>query len=84
MPSSTTPKPHNGKNGHGPTPPAVDRIDHRELLAALRAFKRGDFDVRLRDDLTGVDGQICEVFNEVVVLAGSIRSEQIIERTLRP
>ena len=26
---------------------------------ALRAFKRGDFDVRLPDDLTGVDGQIC-------------------------
>src|SRR5689334_19380914 len=75
MPSSTTtPKPDsNGKNGHAPTTP--DRLDHRQLLAGLRAFKRGDFSARLRDDLTGVDGQICETFNELVGLARAIRDE---------
>ena len=45
------------------------RVDHgdaltaRELLGALRAFKRGEFDKRLRDDLSGVDAQISETFN---------------------
>ena len=63
----------NGKNGHAA--PAADRLDHRQLLAAMRAFKRGEFDVKLRDDLTGVDGQICEAFNELVVDADVTREE---------
>ncbi|RAK56389.1 hybrid sensor histidine kinase/response regulator [Phenylobacterium soli] len=37
-----------------------------ELLAALRAFRRGDFSVRLPRGLTGVDGEIAEAFNDVV------------------
>ncbi|BCJ92249.1 histidine kinase [Terrihabitans soli] len=40
----------------------------RQLLAALRAFRKGDFSVRLPDDLTGIDGEIAEAFNEVVDL----------------
>ena len=69
-----TPKANgNGKNGHAPV--VVDRLDHRQLLAALRAFRRGDFDAALRDDLTGVDGQICETFNEIVGLARAIARE---------
>ncbi|HEX5776248.1 MAG TPA: HAMP domain-containing protein, partial [Caulobacteraceae bacterium] len=39
-----------------------------ELLAALRAFRRGDFSVRLPRDLTGVQGEIAEAFNDVVEL----------------
>ena len=54
---------------------AVDSCNHRELLAALRAFKRGDFDVRMRDDLTGVDGQIAETFNELVAMVKAIKEE---------
>ena len=75
MASTTSmPKPEgNGKNGHAPA--TADRLDHRQLLAALRAFKRGEFGAKLRDDLTGVDGQICETFNELVALARSIRDE---------
>ncbi|HEY4241591.1 MAG TPA: HAMP domain-containing protein [Kofleriaceae bacterium] len=50
-------------------------LPHREILAALRAFKRGDFETRMREDLTGVDGQICDTFNEIVEMVKSIRGE---------
>jgi hypothetical protein len=50
-------------------------LDHRQILAALRAFKRGDFEVRMREDLVGVDGQIAETFNELVEMVESIRAE---------
>jgi hypothetical protein len=38
--------------------PFIDEIDSRELLMALRAFKRGDFSVRLPLDQTGLAGEI--------------------------
>ena len=47
---------------------AAERLEPRHLLKALRAFKRGDFSVRLPADLTGVDGEIAEAFNDVVEL----------------
>ncbi|HEU0033091.1 MAG TPA: HAMP domain-containing protein [Kofleriaceae bacterium] len=50
-------------------------LDHRQILSALRAFKRGDFSIRMREDLTGVDGQIAETFNELVELVKTIRDE---------
>src|SRR5689334_15264493 len=67
----------NGKNGAGKAvrPAGADLLNHRELLAALRAFKRGNFDVRLREDLTGVDGQIVETFNELVSMVEAIKEE---------
>src|SRR4051795_12653964 len=43
-------------------------IDRGELLKALRAFKRGDFSVRMPLNLTGVDGEIAQAFNDVVEL----------------
>src|ERR1700719_365718 len=43
-------------------------FNQRQLLAALRALKKGDFKVRLADDRTGLPGAITEAFNEVVVL----------------
>ncbi|WGM47216.1 Sensor histidine kinase RcsC [Brevundimonas sp. NIBR10] len=43
-------------------------LDNRQLLAALRAFRRGDFSVRLPGDLTGMDGELAEAFNDVVEL----------------
>ncbi|GAA0646427.1 HAMP domain-containing protein [Brevundimonas lenta] len=43
-------------------------LDNRQLLAALRAFRRGDFSVRLPNDLTGMDGELAEAFNDVVEL----------------
>ena len=43
-------------------------LDRGELLKALRAFKRGDFSVRMPLNLIGVDGEIAEAFNDVVEL----------------
>jgi HAMP domain-containing protein len=43
-------------------------LDDRQILAALRAFRRGDFSVRLPRDLDGVAGEIADTFNEVVEL----------------
>jgi signal transduction histidine kinase/HAMP domain-containing protein/CheY-like chemotaxis protein len=41
-------------------------LDRGELLKALRAFKRGDFSVRMPLNLTGIDGEIAQTFNDVV------------------
>ncbi|KPA13872.1 chemotaxis protein CheY [Candidatus Magnetomorum sp. HK-1] len=43
-----------------------DILEKRQILKALRAFKRGDFSARLPEDLTGIDGDISQVFNEVI------------------
>ncbi|MBL9016448.1 MAG: HAMP domain-containing protein, partial [Myxococcales bacterium] len=64
-------------NGHvaKPAAAAAPALDHRHILSALRAFKRGDFDVKMREDLTGVDGQIAETFNELVEMVKTIKDE---------
>src|SRR6187401_391036 len=55
-----------------PPPPARastsngDGLDPKQLLAALNAFKRGDFSARLPDDWTGVAGKVAETFNDVI------------------
>src|SRR5437762_7233098 len=41
-------------------------FDTKQLLAALMAFKRGDFSARLPDDWTGVSGKIADTFNAVI------------------
>src|SRR5437773_8022847 len=41
-------------------------FDTRQLLAALMAFKRGDFSARLPGDWTGVAGKIADTFNDVI------------------
>src|SRR5438067_1858819 len=46
-----------------------------DLLAALRAFRRGDFSVRLPKGLTGVGGEIAEAFNDVVELNDRMTKE---------
>src|ERR1700761_8581922 len=52
-----------------PVPSAdVDAIDAVELLAALRAFRRGDFSVRLPRGARGLGAEIAEAFNDVVEL----------------
>jgi HAMP domain-containing protein/signal transduction histidine kinase/CheY-like chemotaxis protein len=43
-------------------------LNSRQLLSALRAFRKGDFSARLPTDLTGMDGEIAEAFNDVVEL----------------
>jgi HAMP domain-containing protein/CheY-like chemotaxis protein/signal transduction histidine kinase len=46
-------------------------------LAALRAFRRGEFDVRLPDDRSGVDGQICEAFNDLAQLVATLSTDMV-------
>jgi len=43
-------------------------LDRGELLKCLRQFKRGDFTVRMPLNLTGIDGEIAQAFNDVVEL----------------
>ena len=43
-------------------------LDRGELLKALRAFRRGDFGARMPLNLTGVDGEIAQAFNDLVEL----------------
>src|SRR6185295_20320783 len=57
-------------NGHGEI-----ALDRRQLLAALRAFRRGEFEARLPDDLGGVDGQICEAFNDIAQHSALLSAE---------
>jgi HAMP domain-containing protein/CheY-like chemotaxis protein/signal transduction histidine kinase len=63
-----------GTNG-GSSREESPQLDHRQILAALRAFKRGDFSARMREDLSGVDGQIAETFNELVEMVKTIKDE---------
>src|ERR1700748_25410 len=59
-PPSPAPKSANGSRLAG------DRLDEKQLLAALAAFKRGDFSVRLPDEWTGLAGKIADTFNDVI------------------
>ncbi|MDQ0248391.1 HAMP domain-containing protein/signal transduction histidine kinase/CheY-like chemotaxis protein [Sphingomonas kyeonggiensis] len=58
---------------HAETTP--DTLDRRRLVSALRSLRRGDFSVRLPDDLPGADGEIAMLFNEVVVLEEQMTNE---------
>src|SRR5574341_507705 len=44
------------------------QLDRGELLKALRSLKRGDFSIRIPLNLTGIDGEIAQTFNDVVEL----------------
>ena len=52
-----------------------DFLDRRELLGALRSLRKGDFSVRLPEDLPGQDGEIARLFNEVVTLEEQLTDE---------
>src|SRR5205809_18868 len=56
-------------------------FDTRQLLAALMAFKRGDFSARLPEDWTGVAGKIADTFNDVI--RTNQRMTQELERIVR-
>ncbi len=52
-----------------------EHIDRRQLLSALRSLRKGDFGVRLPEDLPGVDTEIAKLFNEVVGLNEDMAKE---------
>ena len=57
-------------------------LDRRQLLSALRSFRRGDFTVRLPEDLTGHDSEIARLFNEIVSLNEGMTEEN--EKSSQP
>jgi signal transduction histidine kinase/HAMP domain-containing protein/ActR/RegA family two-component response regulator len=59
-PRATTARARTGSTPNG------SELDTRQLLAALMAFKRGDFSARLPEDWTGVPGKIADTFNAVI------------------
>ncbi|MDP8914678.1 MAG: HAMP domain-containing protein, partial [Pseudomonadota bacterium] len=54
---------------------ARDTLDRRQLVNALRSFRRGDFTVRLPEDVSGPDSEICRLFNEVVGMEEEVTRE---------
>ncbi|HVW91105.1 MAG TPA: HAMP domain-containing protein [Devosia sp.] len=50
-------------------------LDRHQIVMALRAFRRGDFGVRLPYDFEGADGEIARTFNEIVELNEQLASE---------
>jgi signal transduction histidine kinase/HAMP domain-containing protein/DNA-binding response OmpR family regulator len=54
---------------------ATQELDRRQILNALRAFRRGDFSVRLDGDFEGLDFEIAQSFNEIVELNGALTDE---------
>jgi HAMP domain-containing protein/signal transduction histidine kinase/CheY-like chemotaxis protein len=54
---------------------ATNQLDRRQILTALRAFRRGDFSARLPDEFDGIDAEIAQTFNEIVELNGQLTSE---------
>ena len=59
-PLTKKPRRHNRAQTNG------NDFNTRELLAALMAFKRGDFSARLPEDWVGVPGKIADTFNTVI------------------
>jgi len=59
----------------GARSPRAEGLEEGQLLAALRAFRRGDFSVRLPRNLSGVNGEIAEAFNDVVELNDRMTKE---------
>ncbi|HEY8567147.1 MAG TPA: HAMP domain-containing protein [Beijerinckiaceae bacterium] len=54
---------------------AQGQLDPRLLLKTLRAFRKGDFSARLPLDLTGLDGEIAEAFNDIADLNRGLAHE---------
>jgi len=70
MPSATLKK--SSSNGKGLRP---DLLESRQLLAALRAFRKGDFSTRLPATGNGVPAEIADAFNECIELNERLAQE---------
>jgi HAMP domain-containing protein len=53
----------------------TSQLEPKLLLKSLRAFRKGDFTARLPLDLTGIDGEIAEAFNDIVELNQGLSRE---------
>src|SRR3712207_9056221 len=57
------------------TATAAAQLDPKLLLKTLRAFRKGDFSARLPLDLTGMDNEIAEAFNDIAELNQGLSRE---------
>ena len=57
------------------TKQAAFTSSRRELIAALRKLRQGDFTVRLPEDGSGADQELATIFNEVVSLNQQVTGE---------
>ncbi|HEX2669231.1 MAG TPA: HAMP domain-containing protein, partial [Polyangiaceae bacterium] len=63
------------RNGTSATAPETPRDVTSQILAALIAFKAGDFSVRLPCDWTGIDGKIADTLNDITGLTATLSQE---------
>ena len=56
--------------------PAVDPFS-TALLAAMLAFREGNFSVRMPSDITGVNGKIADTFNDIAAISESRARETV-------
>jgi HAMP domain-containing protein/CheY-like chemotaxis protein/signal transduction histidine kinase len=52
-----------------PSPLPNDESFSRQLLAAMLAFRDGDFTVRMPVDRTGIDGKMADAFNDIAAVS---------------
>jgi HAMP domain-containing protein/CheY-like chemotaxis protein/signal transduction histidine kinase len=62
------------ENGAAPSPPPNEAFS-RDLLEALLRFRDGDFGSRMPSDLTGVEGKIADVFNDILSVSSRRTAE---------
>ena len=74
--SSRTPGNCSADKGLTPNP-----LPAEQIVAALKALKRGDFDVRLAGAWSGISGQVADEFNELAEMMG--RSSEELSRISR-
>ncbi|TGQ63538.1 MAG: response regulator [Mesorhizobium sp.] len=51
------------------------QLDRREILNSLKAFRRGDFSVRIENVYEGLDSDITDTFNQIVELNDQVTRE---------
>ena len=54
---------------------AWEVLERSQVIAALRSFRRGDFNVRLPENLHGDDRKLAQLFNEVVDINRQMTAE---------
>src|SRR5438874_12137343 len=64
-----------GRLGAVVAPSYADHARAKRLLAAMLAFRDGDFSVRLPSDWPGIEGRIAEAFNQTLAHEDRIAGE---------
>ncbi|MDW6022365.1 HAMP domain-containing protein [Mesorhizobium sp. BAC0120] len=52
-----------------------EQLDRRQVLSALKAFRNGDFSVRIENVYEGLDSEIADTFNQIVELNEQVTRE---------